>query len=112
MTAAPFAHTFVVRTPHHTILVDTCVGNDRDRSVIPEWHRMRSDYPARLAAVGVIPKPHRSSSACRDPELAARTRREFVERYADADTLVLGSHFAPPSAVRIASGPHTCRPTF
>ena len=59
-----------------------------------------------------IAEPHRSSRACRDPELAARTRREFVERYADADTLVLGSHFAPPTAVRIASGPHTCRATF
>ena len=48
-------HTFVVRTPHHTILVGTCVGNDRNRSVIPEWHRMHTDYPARLAAAGVVP---------------------------------------------------------
>ena len=48
-------HTFVVRTPHHTILVDPCIGNDRNRSVIPAWHRMRTDYPARLAAAGVVP---------------------------------------------------------
>ena len=48
-------HTFVVRTPHHTILVDTCIGNDRNRSIIPAWHRMRTDYPARVAAAGVVP---------------------------------------------------------
>ena len=48
-------HTFVVRTPHHTILVDTCVGNDRKRSV-PVWNRMNTDYPARLAAAGVVPE--------------------------------------------------------
>ena len=62
-----------------------------------------------------IAEPHRSSRACDDPVLAARTRREFVERYADSadsDTLVLGTHFAPPTAVRIASGPRTCRATF
>ena len=59
-----------------------------------------------------IAEPHRSSRACCDPPLAARTRREFVERYADPDTLVLGSHFAPPTAVRIASGTRTCRATF
>ena len=227
-------HTFVVRTPHHTILVDTCIGNDRNRGTIPAWHRMRTDYPARLAAAGVLPEevdyvlcthlhadhvgwntrledgrfvptfpnarylfhraewdywkdtqeelhaqvvadsllpvvdagladlvaadhviedgvrlqhtpghtaghcsvllgggregaiitgdmlhhpfqiaePHQSSRVCRDPALAARTRIEFVERYADTDTLVLGSHFAPPTAVRIASGPRTCRATF
>ena len=36
-------HTFVVRTPHHTIVVDTCVGNDRKRS-LPIWDHMRTDY--------------------------------------------------------------------
>ena len=27
----------------------------RNRSVIPAWHRMRTDYPARRAAAGVVP---------------------------------------------------------
>ena len=247
-------HTFVVRTPHHTILVDTCVGNDRKRSV-PAWDHMRTDYPARLAAAGVAPEevdyvfcthmhvdhvgwntrldngrfvptfpnakylfhrvewehwkkteeeiqaevvkdsllpvvdaglaemvesdhviedgvrlhptpghtpghcsvllgegrgsggggdgggdgggggdgaadavitgdlihhpfqvaePDWASRVCWDPQMAARTRREFVERYADTATLVLGTHFAPPTAVRIASGGPggTCRVAF
>ena len=47
-------------------------------------------HPFRIA------EPHRSSRVCHDPVLAARTRREFVERYADSDTLVLGIHFSLP----------------
>ena len=227
-------HTFVVRTPHHTILVDTCVGNDRNRS-LPVWNRMRTDYPQRLAAAGVVPEEvdyvfcthmhvdhvgwntrlengrfvptfpnakylfHRTewehwketeeeiqaevvkdsllpvvdaglaemvedghviedgvrllptpghtpghcslvlgeredgdavitgdlihhpfliaepdwpSRVCWDPAMAVRTRRAFVERYADTATRVLGTHFAPPTAVRIESGPGGCRVTF
>ena len=229
-------HTFVVRTPHHTIVVDTCVGNDRNRS-LPIWNRMRTDFPDRLAAAGVVPEEvdyvfcthmhvdhvgwntrldngrfvptfpnakylfHRTewehwketeeeiqaevvkdsllpivdaglavmvesdhviedgvrllstpghtpghcslllgergrgdavitgdllhhpfliaepdwpSRVCWDPEMAVRTRREFVERYADTPTRVLGTHFAPPTAVRIESGGPggACRVTF
>ena len=227
-------HTFVVRTPHHTIVVDTCVGNDRKRS-LPIWDHMRTDYPERLAAAGVRPEEvdyvfcthmhvdhvgwntrldngrfvptfpnakylfHRTewehwketeeeiqaevvkdsllpvvdaglavmvesdhviedgvrllstpghtpghcslvlgkeeqedavitgdlihhpflvaepdwpSRVCWDPEMAMRTRRKFVERYADTATRVLGTHFAPPTAVRIESGPGGCRVTF
>ena len=227
-------HTFVVRSPHHTIIVDTCVGNDRNRS-LPVWNRMRTDYPERLAAAGVVPEEvdyvfcthmhvdhvgwntrldsgrfvptfpnakylfHRTewehwketeeeiqaevvkdsllpivdaglaemvedghviedgvrllptpghtpghcslvlgekedgdavitgdlihhpflvaepdwpSRVCWDPEMAVRTRRAFVERYADTATRVLGTHFAPPTAVHIESGPAGCRVTF
>ena len=241
-------HTFVVRTRHHTILVDTCVGNDRQRSV-PAWNHMRTDYPERLAAAGVAPEevdfvfcthmhvdhvgwntrldngrfvptfpnarylfhrtewehwrqteeeiqaevvkdsllpivdaglaemvesdhviedgvrlcltpghtpghcsvligagdagrraggdgdgdggadavitgdlihhpfliaePHWESRVCWDPKMAARTRKEFVERYADTDTVVLGTHFAPPTAVRIeGTAGGSCRVVF
>ena len=45
---------WVVRTRHHTILVDTCVGNDKDRPERPFWHRLRSDaYMRGLAALGL-----------------------------------------------------------
>ncbi len=33
-----------------------------------------------------------------DPELARKTRRAFLERYGDKPVLVLGTHFAPPTA--------------
>jgi glyoxylase-like metal-dependent hydrolase (beta-lactamase superfamily II) len=43
----------VVRTPHHTILVDSCLGNGKHRPR-PEWH-MKSDdrYMRALAAAGL-----------------------------------------------------------
>ena len=47
-------HTFVVRTPHHTIVIDTCIGNDRRRD-IPLWDHMHTDYLDRLRAAGVQP---------------------------------------------------------
>ena len=47
--------TFVVRTPQHTVLVDTCVGNDRQRHY-PEWCNLRTDYLGRLRAAGVSPE--------------------------------------------------------
>jgi glyoxylase-like metal-dependent hydrolase (beta-lactamase superfamily II) len=217
-------HTFVVRTPHHTILVDTCIGNDRQRD-IPLWTRMQTDYPNRLGRAGVNPEevdyvfcthmhvdhvgwnthlkdgkwvptfpnakylfhqtewehwktstqdnqvqvmsdsvlpiidaglaemvasdfaiedgfrleptpghtpghcsvhlhsngadavitgdmihhpwqiaePHRTSRACTNPAQAVQTRTEFVHQYADTATLILGTHFAPPTALRIVS---------
>lgn len=48
-------HAFVVRTPHHTVLVDTCVGNDKERAY-PEWNHMRTDFLGRLRAAGVAPE--------------------------------------------------------
>jgi glyoxylase-like metal-dependent hydrolase (beta-lactamase superfamily II) len=45
---------YVVRTPHHTILIDTCVGNDKSRSQWPAWHMRKSDtYMRALAAHGL-----------------------------------------------------------
>jgi len=45
---------YVLRTPHHTILVDTCIGNDKNRPNTPKWH-MKADqaYMHALAAAGL-----------------------------------------------------------
>ena len=45
---------YIVRTAHHTILIDSCVGNDKDRPTRPAWH-MKSDqtYIQALAAQGL-----------------------------------------------------------
>jgi glyoxylase-like metal-dependent hydrolase (beta-lactamase superfamily II) len=217
-------HTFVVRTPQHTILIDTCIGNDRQRDV-PLWTNMQTGYLKRLTAAGVNPEavdyvfcthlhvdhvgwnthlkdgqwvptfpnatylfhrtewehwkdskddnqvevmndsvlpivnaglasmvekdhviadgialestpghtpghcsvhltsqgadavitgdmihhpmqiaePQWTSRACVIPDLAIETRTEFVQRYADTSTLILGTHFAPPTALHIVS---------
>jgi hypothetical protein len=38
-----------------------------------------------------------------DPDAARKTRREFLERYRNGKTLVLGTHFAAPSAGRLSA---------
>ena len=45
---------YIVVTPHHTVLVDSCIGNGKERSDRPQWH-MKSDdvYMRQLAAVGL-----------------------------------------------------------
>ena len=49
-------HSFVVRTPQGVLLVDTCVGNDKERQVIPEWHMQNFPYLSRLRDVGLTPE--------------------------------------------------------
>ncbi|MGH7984972.1 MAG: MBL fold metallo-hydrolase [Candidatus Binataceae bacterium] len=46
-------------------------------------------------------RPHWSSGFDSDPAEAIRTRRAFLERYSNRPVLVLGTHFAAPSAGHI-----------
>jgi len=48
-------HSFVVETPERTLLVDTCIGNDKPRSY-PKWNHMQSDFLDRLIADGYPPE--------------------------------------------------------
>jgi len=44
----------VVKTPHHTVLVDSCIGNDKIRPTREAWNRKTDDHYMRaLAAAGV-----------------------------------------------------------
>ena len=42
-------HSFVLRTAHHTILVDSCVGNHKEGRGVDTWNHMDSPYLERLA---------------------------------------------------------------
>ena len=45
---------YVVRTPHHTVLVDSCIGNDKPRSARAAWNgKQDGNYMRALAAAGV-----------------------------------------------------------
>src|SRR6201993_2164966 len=45
---------YVVKTPHHTVLVDSCIGNDKERPTREAWNRKTDTaYMQALAAVGV-----------------------------------------------------------
>jgi len=47
--------TYIVRTPRHTILVDTGVGNDKPRGENAAWHLRQGRYLDDLGAIGVTP---------------------------------------------------------
>ncbi len=45
---------YVIQTPHHIVLVDSCIGNDKERPARPSWHRKTDDaFIGGLAAVGL-----------------------------------------------------------
>ncbi len=46
-------------------------------------------------------EPELSSCFCVDPGQSARTRRAFLERYADRPVLIMPTHFPTPSAGRV-----------
>jgi glyoxylase-like metal-dependent hydrolase (beta-lactamase superfamily II) len=49
-------HSYVLKTPRHSILVDTCCGNDKSRESMPVWHKLNTPYLEELAAVGMRPE--------------------------------------------------------
>ena len=49
-------HSFVVQAPGLTLLVDTCVGNDKDRGGRPPFHMMHTAFLDDLAAAGFPPE--------------------------------------------------------
>jgi len=49
-------HTFVVKTPDLTVLVDTCIGNDKDRGGRRPFHMLRTGFLDNLRAAGVAPE--------------------------------------------------------
>ncbi len=46
--------TYVVRTPQSTVLIDTCVGNDKHRHESPLWHQRHGTWLDDLATVGGV----------------------------------------------------------
>ena len=76
---------YLVRTPHHVVLIDSCVGNDKNRPTRPSWH-MKTDqtYMSALASAGIAvednrlcdvypsaPRPRRLEHAAREWTLGA-----------------------------------------
>ncbi|MBI3372603.1 MAG: MBL fold metallo-hydrolase [Betaproteobacteria bacterium] len=49
-------HAFVLRTARHTVVVDTCLGNDKERPLRPVGHQRKGDFLATLAAAGARPE--------------------------------------------------------
>jgi glyoxylase-like metal-dependent hydrolase (beta-lactamase superfamily II) len=45
-------HTFLIQTPTHRVVVDTCLGNDKENRRIPHWNNMTTEFLADIAAEG------------------------------------------------------------
>ncbi|MGD2132982.1 MAG: MBL fold metallo-hydrolase [Maricaulaceae bacterium] len=45
-------HALVVETPDRRILVDTCVGNDKERMPLKNWHLLQTSFLGDLAEAG------------------------------------------------------------
>lgn len=48
-------HSWVLKTRHHTIVIDTCAGNHKHRPEQPRFHMLDRPYLANLAAAGIRP---------------------------------------------------------
>lgn len=49
-------HALLVRTPAATLLIDTCLGNDKPRPLVPEWNARSGAFAAGLGALGLEPR--------------------------------------------------------
>jgi glyoxylase-like metal-dependent hydrolase (beta-lactamase superfamily II) len=45
-------HTFLVETPDRRIVVDTCLGNDKENRHIPTWNNLQTRFLDDIAAAG------------------------------------------------------------
>jgi glyoxylase-like metal-dependent hydrolase (beta-lactamase superfamily II) len=49
-------HTFIIKTTHHTVMIDTCIGNDKQRLAFDQWNGRSSSFLQDLAAAGCGPE--------------------------------------------------------
>jgi glyoxylase-like metal-dependent hydrolase (beta-lactamase superfamily II) len=49
-------HSYLIKTPGQTILIDTCGGNDKPRPASPRFHMLNIPWLDRLKAAGAAPK--------------------------------------------------------
>jgi glyoxylase-like metal-dependent hydrolase (beta-lactamase superfamily II) len=49
-------HSWLIQTRHHTVLLDCCAGNHKDRPWWPRFHQLETPFLQRLALAGVAPE--------------------------------------------------------
>lgn len=49
-------HSYLLKTPDRTILIDTCGGNDKPRPASPRFHMLNIPWLERLKAAGAAPE--------------------------------------------------------
>jgi len=76
---------YIVKTPRHTILVDSCIGNDKDRTARPLWHKKKDDVWMRGLAAGADGERHRHRHVHASPRRSCRLEHAAGERPLGAD---------------------------
>ena len=77
---------YIVQTPRHTILVDSCIGNDKERTARPLWHQKKDDAWMRgLAAPGPDGERHRHRHVHPSARRSYRLEHAAGERPLGAD---------------------------
>ena len=92
---------FLEPTPGHTPGHVSVRIESRGQSAIITGDMVH--HPVQLA------EPSWGSHPDAQPERAVETRRAFVARYGDRPMLVIGTHFAGPTAGRIVKVGSSCR---
>jgi len=49
-------HSWLIQTPTHNVLVDSCTGNDKERGSFSDWHRLSTPYMDHFEATGLTPE--------------------------------------------------------
>ena len=77
---------YVVQTGSHNILVDSCIGNDKERTARPLWHKKKDDAFMRgLAAAGPDGERHRLRHVHASARRSCRLEHAAGERPLGAD---------------------------
>jgi len=48
-------HSYLIRTPHHNVLIDGCIGNNKERMPYRDWHQLKTPYLDNLSQTGITP---------------------------------------------------------
>ena len=49
-------HSWLIRTEHHTVLLDACCGNHKERAWAPRFHQLDTPFLQRLRSAGAAPE--------------------------------------------------------
>jgi len=49
-------HTLIVETPSRRIMVDTCIGNDKQGRKVPTWNGLNNPFLEAMTAAGYAPE--------------------------------------------------------
>ena len=96
------AFCFIVKTGHHTILIDSCLGNDKERPTRPQFHRLRT--PSRPISQTQASRPRRSTTDVHPPALGSCRLEHRLKTGAGSRPSQCALHHGLPRVRALARG--------